>query len=152
MQYVRTNKIKQQLIKSFDGEERLKQKGINFENCWGPLMLCLATQVAHSITFDDYNLILIHANGDERFITGDQPVINFDQSPNVDGEPSTFEIFYPISPEKAILLVKEQHNIDRDWDSIKDEDVSFFNRLIQSESLEQVYASSDEQLIKLIKI
>lgn len=151
MQYVRTSKMKHQVLSAFSEDESLTRAGINIENCWSVFQLCTATQIAHSVSQDrSYKLIFLDATQNEKFVTSDQPVINLDQSNDTNDGPSTFELYYPISPEKAILLVKEPQNTNKDSTPISDEDIKIYNQLMKENSLEQIYSSSKEQLEKVL--
>lgn len=79
--------------------------------------------------------LLINDTGND-LITGDQPVIDIKDNPENFDEPEYFNLFYPISPKKAILLSGESDGIKR----INENEVDEFNKLIFKQSKEQVYS------------
>ena len=95
---------------------------------------------------DEYSFYLIINNTDLPFITGDQPLTNLDTN-----NPSDFfDLFYPISPTRALLLCKKER-WDKRYSSFKNidkEQVNKLNLMICSRCLKQIYATSSEVLEK----
>lgn len=89
---------------------------------------------------DTYQLILINNNTNLEFITGDQPLLNLIR----DNPPIFFDLYFPISPHKALLLcTKERANsIYCNINNCSRECVDYLNRKICDVSEGQIYASN----------
>jgi len=75
------------------------------ENMWLPLSLIFASNVGAHIT-QKYSVVLLQTN-DSHFIVGDQPVVNTYSTFNMLSQPTDVELFYPITPYKALLLTTD---------------------------------------------
>src|SRR4029077_3070909 len=101
-QYLRTNQIKR--ARATLPSDRLAV----FERIVNILVHILAISVGFSLYSDRtrYEVILLDNATDIPFITADQPVINIAANPKETKPPDKFELYYPLSPTKAMLLVK----------------------------------------------
>jgi hypothetical protein len=93
-------------------EASLDVIGSEFGDCdvrrvMGALSPLMAMAVAHSLFIDRerFKLVLMENESDTPFITADQPVVNL-QAGYTRKPPEKFELFYPLSPRKAMLLVE----------------------------------------------
>jgi len=84
---------------------------------------------------------LLDNRTDTPFITGDQPIINM-HATYEPGAPEKLEFFYPISPQKAMLLLESSDHSQ----SVTAENVLRYNNLIARISHEQVFSNSREYL------
>ena len=119
------------------------QIGVNPEKIFPLLSQIIATSVAYGLNAEDRQLYLLRADGKERFITGDQPVINVKAAPGSSSETITgLDFYYPISPTIAVLLAKDP---PADTE-LTDETVRSYNNLIQQHSHEMIFGHSSEAL------
>lgn len=144
-QYFRTKRIRNGIVGVFQQmfKESRYLNGINPINIWIPLSLGFATHVGAYIA-QEYSITLLHAN-DEHFIVGDQPVLNtystFDKS-----SPTDMELFYPITPELAVLLTKNPLYVNGELVDIGKDEVMKYNNLEVRMSEEQIFAKDKIQL------
>ena len=112
------------------------------------LTLILTLRFADSLYRDrgQFTIVLLDNRTDTPFITGDQPIINMHATFEPRG-PEKLEFFYPISPQKAMLLLEASSDHSQ---SVMVEDVLRFNNLIARNSHEQVFSNSREYLEALI--
>lgn len=124
-------------------EEKGYFSDINPDNIWVPLSLTFATNVGVYIA-QEFSLSLLHANG-KCFIAGDQPVLNtystFDAS-----VPANVELYYPITPELAVLLTRNPLYSNGDKFDISEDEVAKYNVLEFRASGEEVFAKEKVQL------
>jgi len=86
-----------------------------------------------------YDLSIVNNTTELKFITGDQPLVNLDRKT----PQNFFDLFYPISPNKALLLSKKGR-FDAEYpylSRLTSKDVDFLNKNICSVCTHQVYAS-----------
>ena len=144
-QYFRTKRIRNGIVGAFQQmyKESRYLNSINPINIWIPLSLGFATHVGAYIT-QEYSITLLHAN-EEHFIVGDQPVLNtystFDMS-----SPTDMELFYPITPELAVLLTKNPLYVNGELVDIGKDEVMKYNNLEVRMSEEQIFAKDKIQL------
>ena len=94
----------------------------------------------------DLCLILLDSPPDARFITGDQPVLNLVDELDDKGIALGFELYYPVSPTKAMILVNRaspRMSVNR-IPSI--EEMNGYNRRIVETHYEQLYADLPSRL------
>ena len=79
-------------------------------------------------------------------MTADQPVINLSANPKDFKAPEKFELYYPLSPTKAMMLVElESAHLPR-ADSVSAEQAHIYNLHMAAHSYHQVYADSKPEL------
>jgi len=141
-QYLRTNKVKSNIVKIFQ-----KNTDVDIEKIWNILRHIFATNTAFNLSEENIKIILIENLSTIPFITGDQPIINtFAVGKKLEDIVENIELYYPISPTLAILL---SENIDYSGTEkliFKEEDVIRYNKYVTLESLEQIYSNSAESL------
>lgn len=96
-----------------------------------------------------YRIVLLENCTEVPFITADQPVINIASSPTETEPPERFELYYPLSPRKAMLLVEpSSDHFPRD-SSVSAMSVHVYNSLMAAHSYQQIYGSSRQVLDSL---
>ncbi|WP_216891437.1 DUF4238 domain-containing protein [Pseudomonas putida] len=136
-QMLRTRKIQDELMFAVN-EAMPEHQSLN--KIWGVLRHMFAMNVAYSLFNDTtYGLRLLLNDSKLPYITTDQPVINTHSSELERFEaPKNFEIFYPISPKKAVLIGIFKDGVDY----LNAEQVKAYNDCIAKLSHEQIFSSS----------
>ena len=152
VQYFRTNFIKKQAIETFSNfgdkvSPEFTPYILNMEKSWNILSHIFATNVGFSLSY--MRLILLKNNTQIPFVTADQPAINLKATYNIKEPPEEFELYYPLSPNIAILLVDK--NKDLFSENLNEDDVVKLNNAIVNASLEQIYANNRTILEQYIK-
>tara|TARA_Y100001972_G_scaffold49378_1_gene60646 strand:- start:12330 stop:13154 length:825 start_codon:yes stop_codon:yes gene_type:complete len=145
-QYMRTEAIKSSVLKSLKG-----YKGLDVESIWTVLRHIQATSMGFSLYQDrkKYRVVLIENESSLPFITGDQPIVNTCALSTPEGEaPEELELYYPLSPELALLLTEKESKPFKVISS--DDDVASLNNHIVTQSSKQVFASEIDILEALI--
>lgn len=132
-QYTRTNKMKKNVLST-----DLKTPNINKENLGRVFHLFITDAIGNWI-FSKAKLSLLVNDTDIDLITGDQPVLNVKWDPNDEVIPEEFELYYPISPKKA-LYFSEKTSGKR---NIQENEVIEYNELIKKYSDEQLYSKHE---------
>ncbi|WP_432779721.1 DUF4238 domain-containing protein [Pseudomonas corrugata] len=145
LQLFRTKKIQENLTLAL----RIKVPGdTRLINAWGVLRQMFAINVADSVLNDKsyYPLLLLNDSAIP-LITADQPVINTHSiGSTLFQEPEQFEVYYPVSPRKAIMLTNTQPKPKSDTIFLTINDVKLYNSYIIDRSHEQVFSTSKEIL------
>jgi hypothetical protein len=143
VQYTRTKQIR---------EATTKLTGTTFRGCdvrrmMSVLAPLMAMAVAQSLYIDkeQFMLVLLENDTNTPFITADQPIINLHHSLNGKA-PLKFELYYPLSPSKAMLLVEKGSPHDRLPGSVS---INNYNVMMLQNSCEQVFSNSEEYLSSL---
>lgn len=146
IQYLRTNKIKQNLIRNIgDAADGYTNRSI------GVIRHIYATNMAWS-TFakkhsDNFKPTLLLNNTPTGFIAGDQPIINTHAVISGYSEiVSDVEFYYPVSPNAALIISKDRFSGDDDQVEINEEQVVLFNNLIAASAEEQIFSSEEAGL------
>jgi hypothetical protein len=118
-------------------------------NAAGLISILLSTILAHNLFVSkEYHLHLLENSTGTKFITGDQPVLNTYACDFSSRKPAEkLEFYYPVSPQRAMLLTEEPSPAGAVQLSI--EQVEKFNSRVVSISCEQLYATSEAQLLRL---
>lgn len=151
IQYFRTKRIRDNMI--FALEQGIKRNSlwsdIHPENIWIPLSLIFATKVGFFISQELSPVLLWTSKGDGCFIVGDQPVVNtystFDSSP-----PADMELFYPITPNLALLLTKRTTEKNIEKTAIKKSEITRYNMIEFKSSRELIFAKDKAQFDDII--
>lgn len=147
VQYMRTHRMKEAILSQFEGE--LRDRGIKV---WNILAHIFATNIGWSFYRDraSCSLVLLKNDTSTNFITGDQPCINMKSNPKDKNDaPEQIELYYPISPNLAVLL--KEGLSDTNVISLSDDDVKKYNSYIENYAHEQLYAISPNDLEPFIK-
>ncbi len=103
VQYARTNHVKR-VQRLFD-----PKRAALYRRLANPLAHIIAMNVGRSLFAerDRHSVVLLDNASAIPFITADQPIINIASNPKDDlGVPTKFELYYPLSPTKAMLLLE----------------------------------------------
>lgn len=143
VQYIRTNKIKVNILKNVDGMGK-----VNIDNTWNILSHVFATNMGWGLMSDkSYNISLLKNESDIEFITGDQPVVNTFATGLLFGSPpEKLEFYYPVSPILAVMISKNYNDSSTKTVCLSKEKVTMYNQHIFEQSHSQVYASKSETL------
>jgi hypothetical protein len=137
IQYARTNHIKKTRLVVAPERFNLYMRIAN------PLAHIVATNVGFSLYADrERNTILLLDNGTNvPFITADQPVINIAAGPRETAPPERFELYYPLSPTKAMLLLEPSSHFSGD-SAVSETFVHLYNLRMAAHSCRQVFSTS----------
>ncbi len=100
LQYTRTKYMKEKLIVNFKNEKLINSKAFNI------LPFIVSISLTRILLIEkELRYIFIKNQTGEKFVTTDQPVINLAKDEkNENGDVSDFRLFYPVSPEIALII------------------------------------------------
>ena len=141
LQYMRTKGIREKSI-----EVVQEKNNADLSRIWVPLSAIFAQRIAFSLFLDRRRkaLTLIENRTRIPFITGDQPLINLDGT--YPTPPNTLTIYYPITPELALLLPENDVPPPFTTESLTAADVAELNRRMATAAHRQVFALSENDL------
>jgi hypothetical protein len=141
-QYLRTNQSKRARLTWAGDMMETFQRAVNV------LVHILAIKLAFGLYADRerYRLILLENATDVPFITADQPVINIAARPEEAKPPDKFELYYPLSPSKAMLLVEPLSDHLADSPSVSAMLAHHYNLLMGAHPYQQTFANSRKEL------
>jgi hypothetical protein len=142
VQYARTNHIKQtRLVMAPERFER-------YLRIANPLVHIVATNVGLSLYADRkrHTIMLLDNATAVPFITADQPVINIAAGPKDTAPPAKFELYYPLSPTKAMLLLDPSSDFLPGDSSVSETFVHLYNLRMAAHSYRQVFSASPRAL------
>jgi uncharacterized protein DUF4238 len=84
------------------------------------------------------------------FVTADQPVINIAANPTQSIPVERFELYYPLSPAKALLLLEPSSDFLPAGSTVSADLAHLNNLRVAAHSYQQVFSDSPEEL-KAIK-
>ncbi|SEU20064.1 DUF4238 domain-containing protein [Stigmatella erecta] len=144
-QYLRTKRI-QEKLKNFL-EPQAQRIGYSVDRTW-PISRLLETERLASGIYHHCSLVLLETSGTLEFITGDQPTFNAEavETYSLDNIPNSHELYYPVSPNRAVLLVEEERRSAPLIRVATEAEVLRYNEVIRRVALEQVYARTRELL------
>lgn len=142
VQYARTNQVKgnRPWLKEQDFERYTRISNL--------LTHIMATNVGRSLIGDHerYRVLLLDNTTEIPFVTGDQPVINLSANPAKFDPPEKFELYYPLSPTKAMMLLElESAHLPR-GSSVSSGQAHLYNLHMAAHSFRQVYSNSESEL------
>ncbi|HTR55015.1 MAG TPA: DUF4238 domain-containing protein [Kofleriaceae bacterium] len=140
LQYMRTSGIAAKAIATL----RDMPGGFDGTAAWGLIRTIWATTIGKGIYLGrkQTRLRFLEADSSVEFITGDQPVINL-------GHEKSLELYYPLTPGRALLLTPDQVAASVDSQMISDDEVRRYNRLIRDAAYQQLYGASESALEQL---
>jgi hypothetical protein len=144
VQYFRTSGMKKRIIESY--------KTHDLSRCWNVLGHILATNVGSSLYLDRkrISLVLLENHTGVPFITSDQPAINLLSSAQPGKGPEHLALYYPISPNLALLLDDPDKSCGLSASPLSSEQVTSLNVTIASKSYRQTFANTADVLRTLI--
>lgn len=150
-QYFRTKKTRNAILNSFEiaKAELNAFKDIRPENMWIPLSLIFASDVGVYIA-QNFSAILFQT--DSYFVVGDQPVINTHSTFDLKTQPKEVELFYPITPNSALLLTADPKYASGQTIKISADKTEAYNQLEQRSACEQVFAKEERQLMSFLSL
>jgi len=98
----------------------------------------------------NHRLVLLNTPEDVQLLTNDHPVVNTCATHDEFG-PDELEIYYPISPTKAMLLTPKITEYETGHRKMTPEEAAAYNRLIVNNAHEQIFSVSQHQLAELVK-
>lgn len=141
-QYARTNHIKKTRLIMEPERRALYLRIAN------PLIHILAINVGRSLYADRkrHTIMLLDNTTNVPFITADQPVINIATGPRDTTPPERFELYYPLSPTKALLLLEPSSDFLPRNASVRETWVHLYNLRMAAHSYRQIFSSSPQVL------
>jgi Protein of unknown function (DUF4238) len=141
-QYLRTDLVKK-AQKYWDSDELE-----TFERIANVLVHIYSINIGYSLYADRdrYKIFPLENPSDVPFITADQPVINIASNPTDPRPPDKFELYYPLSPTKAILLVNPASDHAPCTSSVTAISANVYNLQIAAHSYQQIFGSSEPVL------
>ncbi len=140
LQYMRTPGIASKAI------ETLQEMPGGFDGtaAWGLIRTIWATMIAKGIYVSrkQTRLSFLEAGPSDEFVTSDQPVINL-------GHTEHLELYYPLTPTRALLLTPGQPAASVESQQISADEVHRYNGLIRDAAYQQLYGASEAALQRL---
>jgi len=144
VQYFRTKKIKESATSA------VSELGLlDIDKAWNILSHIFSTTLGWSIYVERalWSVVILDNRTGTPFLTGDQPIINtYAAFGNEVIEHDHLEFYYPLSPNKALLLTKKTEYQRVPRKELSETEVVHFNDAIVDFSYEQIYAASKFQL------
>jgi hypothetical protein len=139
LQYLRTPSMAASMLKALTGVP-----GFNVSAAWGLMRTIFATTIGEQIFLRraSTNLCFLEAGPSSQFIAGDQPLVNF-------GGTDHMELYYPLTPTRALKLVPDHERPGVESSALTDAETRAHNKRIREASEEQLYAASEAALIEL---
>lgn len=145
-QYFRTKKIKQDVIRNLTTGSKVLQ---NIHQIWNVISHLFSTNFSYHLFArrNEYSLIFLENHTINPFLTSDQPAINTFAVNYKGTEPvKELELYYPVSPEFAILFTTKKKIYPSRIHNTTENEVSSFNSMIFDSFHEQVFALNQNQL------
>jgi hypothetical protein len=144
-QYLRTNQINR--ARTTLGADKFE----TFQRVANVVVHIFAINLGFSLYTDRerYEIILLDNATDVPFITADQPVINIAARPQETKPPSKFELYYPLSPTKAMMLLEPSSNHHPASSSVTAASAHLYNLYMGAHSYQQIFASSPQELVSV---
>jgi hypothetical protein len=142
VQYLRTNHIK-------DAKLNMSPRRFDYYLKVANLLVHI---LAANLGFNMYvrreqNTIMLLDNRTEvPFITADQPVINIAAKPEETNPPQRFELYYPLSPKRALLLLEPSSEFLPESSRVSIDVAHFYNLRMAARSYRQIFSNSNEEL------
>ena len=146
VQILRTKAVKDRAVKHVKGLFE------DIERVWPIISHILAVTMGGSFFVDRkrFKIVLIDNHTQVPFITSDQPIINLLSPAYSFDVPEKVELYYPISPTKAMLYLEQENPAHASSPSISTDEAHAYNVLIADHSGQQIFSNSEEYL-KIIK-
>jgi hypothetical protein len=144
LQYLRTKKMRAAMTGRLD----TPIPGASMDRIWRPMIHMHAINVGASFfrQRSELRLLLLQSPRGESFITGDQPIVNLVDDLDDKGVPLGLELYYPISPTRAMILAPQLSPRSSFAQVPTSEEMTGYNRRIVEAHHEQLYADSASRL------
>jgi len=142
VQYLRTNHIKGAKI------AMSPQRFVYYLKVANVLVHIFATNLGFNMYVGrgQHTIMLLDNPTEVPFITADQPVINIAANPKEMDPPQRFELYYPLSPKKALLLLEPSSEFLPASSTVSADLAHFCNLRMAAHSYQQVFSNSPEEL------
>jgi len=142
MQYARTKFIRGTMASM--PRERFEQ----YMRISNLLVVLVALNVGANMFGDAHNRTpyLLTYDSNVPFVTADQPIINLASNPKNTNTVERFELYYPLSPTRALLLLEPNSKFVPASLELTAEQARWFNLRIAANSYRQVYSNSKDEL------
>ncbi len=143
-QYMRTKGIKERTVDVFK-----EHNNRDISHVWNLMSYIFAVNIGGSLYVERKKRRLVLVNNDTNvpFVTGDQPIINLvGARPN---PPEKLSMYYPVSPDRALILSEVDEAPQFTTDSLTESDVHGLNVKVLDASHSQVFGSSRKSLLQL---
>jgi hypothetical protein len=147
VQYARTNHIKQ-------SERGMSpQNHALYKRIAHPLVHIVAVNIGLSLYAERHHhqFILIDNPSNVPFVTADQPLINLAANPTNNDPPANFDVYYPLSPTKALLILEPSSANRPPGTTVDARYAEIMNLRMAAHSYRQVFAKSHHQLVTIRK-
>jgi hypothetical protein len=92
------------------------------------------------------NFILIDNKSEVPFITSDQPIINITVNPREFVTPKGFELYYPVTPQRALLMLEPESVFLPSNSDITSDEARILNLRLASHAHQQIFAALPAEL------
>ncbi|WP_217581557.1 DUF4238 domain-containing protein [Lysinibacillus sp. GbtcB16] len=147
-QYYRTKKMKNSVIRNT--KDIANKMDADIERMWNVISHILATNLSHSLIMKKDSKWTLLTNSKSTFITSDQPIVNIKGKYSNDVETEELELYYPISPSKALLISDINNSPKPDIFEINEEEIKKYNSIILNTCEEQIYLNNIDILKDLM--
>jgi Protein of unknown function (DUF4238) len=146
VQYARTNHIRQSRLVMDQARRDLYLRVAN------PLIHMVGINVGRSLFAERkrHRVVVLHNTTDVPFVTADQPVINIAAGLGDLAPPEKFELYYPLSPTRAMLLI-EPRDAPRSDTTASEIFIRLQNLRMAAHSYRQVFSSTPQVLESIIQ-
>jgi hypothetical protein len=147
-QFTRTKQVRETSLRVM-GQDI---KGRNTLHIMSAMAFLISIRLSHNLFVDrkSFKVEIVENESDTPFITTDQPVINVHGDVKADGvPPDDFELFYPLSPKRAMVFLKKETSIPLRIGAIA---VNAYNVTMAQHSHEQIFSHSTEYLESFAKV
>ncbi len=145
VQIMRTKAVRERSLEL----NRKNASAVDISRIWNLLTYMLAVNVAGGLYLERKRrkLVLIKNNTEVNFVTSDQPATNLFGSGTK--PPETLSIYYPISPNLALILSEEEKEPLYSTETLTSEQVATLNDRIVAVSHSQIFGHSEASLREL---
>jgi hypothetical protein len=118
------------------------------ERIWPIISHITAVTMAASLFVDrkKFKIVLLDNLTDVPFITSDQPIINMLSNPADRRAPERVELYYPLSPTKAMLYLEKENPAHADGRPLTIDEAHAYNLRMADHSGRQIFSNSEEYL------
>jgi hypothetical protein len=142
VQILRTKAVKDRAI------EHVRGLFEDIERVWPIISHMLAATMGGSFFADrrHFKIVLIDNDTQVPFITSDQQIINMLSPGGTFDVPERVELYYPLSPTKAMLYLEKSNPAHKDNRSLSIDEAHRYNCLIADHAGQQIFSNSEEYL------